>query len=337
MNRPRLLTGDRPTGRLHLGHYVGSLANRIRLQDEYECFFIVADYHMLTTRLDHLSEVADNIEQAVLDWLSVGIDPARSVVYLQSLVPQVAELHLIFSMLVTTPRLQRLPSLKDTMRDLHITQPSYGLLGYPVLQAADILCVRGELVPVGRDNTGNIELTREIARRFNDQFGAIFPIPEGLMGEVPMLVGTDGQTKMSKSLGNTINLSDDADTVRAKVSKMYTDPNRLRATDPGTVEGNPVFIYHEAFNDNRDQVEDLKARYRSGTVGDVEVKRLLAEAINRFLEPFRERRREFEGKPGLVGKLLQEGSARVREETANTVRDARSAMGLSYDSIFGGG
>ena len=335
MNRPRLLTGDRPTGRLHLGHYVGSLANRVRLQDEYECFFLVADYHMLTTRLDNLSEVAGNIEEMVLDWLSVGIDPQRSIVYLQSLVPQVAELHLLFSMLVTTPRLQRLPSLKDTMRDLHITQPSYGLLGYPVMQAADILCVRGELVPVGRDQESHIELTREIARRFNEMFGPVLPEPKALVGDVPTLVGTDGKAKMSKSLGNTINLSDDADTVRAKVSKMYTDPNRLRATDPGTVEGNPVFVYHEAFNDNRDQVEDLKTRYRSGTVGDVVVKRWLAEAINRFLDPFRERRREFEGKPGLVGRLLQEGSARVREETAHTVRDARAAMGLSYDSIFG--
>ncbi len=336
MSKPRLLTGDRPTGRLHLGHYVGSLKNRVRLQDDYACFFLVADYHMLTTRLDHLDEVAENIEQMVLDWLSVGIDPKRSVVYLQSLVPQVAELHLLFSMLVTTPRLQRLPALKETMRDLHITNPSYGLLGYPVLQAADILCVKGEIVPVGRDQASHIELTREIARRFNDTFAPVFPEAQGLEGDVPMLIGTDGQAKMSKSLGNTINLSDDADAVRAKVSKMYTDPKRIRATDPGTVEGNPVFIYHDAFNDDRDQVDDLKTRYRAGRVGDVEVKKLLAEALNRFLDPIRERRREFESQRGLVGRLLTEGSERVRDETARTVREARAAMGLSYDSLFGG-
>ncbi len=335
MGKPRLLTGDRPTGRLHLGHYVGSLQNRVRLQDDYDCFFLVADYHMLTTRLDHLDEVSGNIEQMVLDWLSAGIDPERCVVYLQSLVPQVAELHLLFSMLVSTPRLQRLPALKETMRDLHITNPSYGLLGYPVLQAADILCVKGEIVPVGRDQASHIELTREIARRFNETFGPVFPEPQGVEGQVPLLVGTDGKAKMSKSLGNAINLSDDAETVRSKVMRMYTDPKRVHATDPGTVEGNPVFIYHDAFNDDLGQVEDLKALYRAGRVGDVEVKKLLAAALNRFLDPLRERRRELEAKPGLVGRLLVEGSERVRDETARTVREAREAMGLSYTSLFG--
>lgn len=335
MSRPRLLTGDRPTGRLHLGHYVGTVQNRVRLQDDYTCFFIVADYHMLTTRLDHLDEVAQNIEQMVLDWLSAGIAPDRSTLFLQSLVPQIAELNLLFSMLVTVPRLQRVPNLKDTMRDLHIQQPSYGLLGYPVLQAADILCVKGNLVPIGKDQASHIEVTREIARRFNETFGEVFPVPDGLIGDVPTLVGTDGQAKMSKSLGNTIDLADDEDAVRAKVSKMYTDPNRLRATDPGTVEGNPVFIYHDAFNDDAGQVAELKERYRAGAVGDVEVKKLLAEAINRFLGPIRERRREYASQPGLVGKLLRQGSERVREETATTVREARAAMGLAYGAIFG--
>lgn len=335
MAQKRLLTGDRPTGRLHLGHYVGTLQNRVRLQGEYECFFLVADYHMLTTRLDHLDEVAANIESMVLDWLSVGIDPERATLFLQSRVPQIAELQLLFSMLVTVPRLQRVPTLKETMRDLHIRQPTYGLLGYPVLQAADILCVRGDIVPVGRDQASHIEVTREIARRFNETFGPVFPIPEGLEGDVATLVGTDGQAKMSKSLGNAIDLADDPETVRAKVSKMYTDPNRIRATDPGTVEGNPVFIYHDAFNDDVAQVDELKERYRAGKVGDVEVKKLLAEAINRFLDPIRERRRQYEGRPGLVGQLLREGSDRVREETAATVRDARDAMGLSYATVFG--
>ncbi|HWP29033.1 MAG TPA: tryptophan--tRNA ligase [Chloroflexota bacterium] len=330
MERKRVLTGDRPTGKLHLGHWVGTLQNRIRLQDEYECFFLVADYHMLTTRLDNLHEIEGNIRDMVLDYLAVGIDPERSTIYLQSLVPEVTELHLIFSMLTTVPRLQRIPTLKETMRNLHIETPSYGLLGYPVLQAADILMVRANLVPVGKDQASHLELTREIARRFNDLFRPVFPLPETLLGEVPTLVGIDGKAKMSKSLNNAIFLSDDPATVERRVMRMYTDPTRIHATDPGHVRGNPVFIYHDIFNPNREEVEDLKRRYRAGRVGDVEVKQKLARAINAFLEPFRQRRAEYERRPGIVDEILRAGSERARREAQETLRLVREAMGLNY-------
>src|SRR3954467_1271483 len=290
MARGRILTGDRPTGKLHLGHWVGTLQNRVRLQDEYDCFFLVADYHMLTTRVDNLGEIEENVRGLVLDYLAAGIDPERSTIYLQSLAPQVAELHLLFSMITTVPRLQRVPSLKEVMRNLHIETPSYGLLGYPVLQAADILMVRANLVPVGKDQASHLEITREVARRFNDLFGPIFPEPETLIGDVPTLVGTDGKAKMSKSLDNAIYLSDDEKTVERRVMSMYTDPTRLRATDPGHVEGNPVFTYHDAFNPNTEEVEEMKRLYRIGGIGDVAVKRALVKALNDFLDPIREER-----------------------------------------------
>jgi len=258
----RLLTGDRPTGHLHLGHYVGTLHNRVRLQDEYDCFFLLADLHLLTTRLENLDEIRANSRDIVLDYLSVGIDPARSTIVLQSLIPQTAELQLIFSMLVTVPRLQRVPTLKEVMKDLHIQQPSLGLLAYPVLQAADILIVRGEIVPVGKDQASHLEVTREIARRFNEQFAPVFPEPQTLIGEVGTLPGIDGKAKMSKSLGNAIHLADDLEEVRRKVMSMYTDPTRIHPTDPGHVEGNPVFIYHDAFNPDKAEVAELKERYR---------------------------------------------------------------------------
>lgn len=327
----RMLTGDRPTGKLHLGHYVGSLANRVRLQDEYECFVFVADYHMLTTKLDGVSEVQRNVRELVLAYLSVGIDPSKTTIYLQSLVPEVTELHLLFSMLVTVPRLQRVPTLKEQMQALHIEAASYGLLGYPVLQAADILVVRGDVVPVGRDQSSHLEVTREIARRFNDLFGETLPVPDLLAGQVPTLVGLDGFAKMSKSLDNGIYLDDDPKTVERKVASMYTDPTRIRATDPGHVEGNPVFIYHDAFNRDKDEVEDLKTRYREGRVGDVEVKRRLARAINEFLEPIRTRRAEYEQQPEFVERILLEGSARAREEGRQTLESVRDAMGLNYE------
>jgi tryptophanyl-tRNA synthetase len=285
---------------------------------------------MLTTRLENLGEIEQYVRDLVLDYLAAGIDPERSVIYLQSLAPQVAELHLLLSMMITVPRLQRVPSLKEMMRNLHIEQPSYGLLGYPVLQAADILMVRANLVPVGKDQASHLEVTREIARRFNDLYGPVFPEPETLIGNVPTLVGTDGKAKMSKSLNNTIFLSDDAQTVERRVKSMYTDPTRLRATDPGHVRGNPVFAYHDAFNPNTDEVNDLKRRYRAGRVGDVEVKQKLARALNEFLEPLRERRAHYASQPGLVEEILQAGSERARREADETLRLAREAMGLNY-------
>jgi tryptophanyl-tRNA synthetase len=330
MKRKRILTGDRPTGDLHLGHYVGSLANRVRLQDEYECFFIIADYHALTTAYDRSAEVQGNIRSLVLDYLSVGMDPERSTIFLQSLVPEIPELYMLFSMLVSVPRLQRMPALKEVMRDLKLETATLGLLEYPVLQAADILCVRGDVVPVGKDQASHVELTREVARRFNDLYRPVFPEPEALIGEVPTLPGTDGKTKMSKSVGNAIFLSDDAETVRRKVMSMYTDPTRIHATDPGHVRGNPVFTYHDAFNDDKEEVADLKRRYRQGRVGDVEVKQRLIRVLDAFLEPIRERRARYEARPGLTEEIVEAGSRRARQEAQETLRLAREAMGLTY-------
>ncbi|MEK7860447.1 MAG: tryptophan--tRNA ligase, partial [Chloroflexota bacterium] len=301
-----------------------------RLQDTYDTFLLVADHHMLPTRLDHLEEIGQNVRAVVLDNLAAGIDPRKVTIYLQSLVPQTAEIHLYFSMLVTVPRAQRIPTLKDEMRDNNIRAPSYGLLGYPILQAADILCVKGDLVPVGRDQESHIELTREIARRFNELFAPVFPLPEALIPSEKLLPGIDGRDKMGKSLGNAIDLADDPEAVRRKVMSMYTDPQRIHATDPGTVEGNPVFIYHESFNDDHAEVDDLKERYRAGRVGDVEVKQRLVAALERFLAPVRERRARYENDPRLVEEIIASGSERARAEAARTLHEMRAAMKLDY-------
>jgi len=329
--KKRILTGDRPTGKMHLGHYVGTLANRVRLQDEYECFFIIADLHTLTTKpqKEFVEKIAENTRQMVLDYLSVGIDPEKSVVYMQSAVHEVYELNLFLEMLVNVPRLQRMPSLKDMAKTAHLKEMPFGLLGYPVLQAADILLPRSHLVPVGKDNEAHVEITREIARRFNTYYGEVFPIPDVLIGDVPVLIGTDGSAKMSKSAGNTIFLSDDSKTVEKKVRSMYTDPNRVSSDVPGKVEGNPVFIYHDAFNDNREEVEDLARRYREGKVGDVEVKQKLAAAINRFLDPLRERRQRYEEKKGFVDEFIYSGTMRMREEAKETLTLVKKAMGIT--------
>jgi tryptophanyl-tRNA synthetase len=331
MPTKRMLTGDRPTGKLHLGHWVGSIKNRVELQHDYESFFLIADLHMLTTKnsKEDIAEITGNARQMVLDWLAAGIEPDLATCYLQSAIPEVCEINTLFQNLVTVPRLERMPSLKEMARDAKKDEMPYGLLGYPVLQAADILCVKAHVVPVGKDNVAHVEVTREIARRFNYLYGEVFPEPECIVAEVPTLVGTDGQAKMSKSLGNTIYLSDDEATVRKKVGNMYTDPKRIRADIPGTVEGNPVFIYHDVFNPNKAEVEDLKSRYRAGKVGDVEVKEKLAVAINAFLDPMRERRARFEADSGLVDRLIVEGTERTRAEVKQTVFDMRKAMGLA--------
>jgi len=329
-NKKRILTGDRPTGPLHLGHYVGTLKNRVALQDQYDCFFIIADLHMLTTSptKDKIRELEKNINNLVLDYLSVGIDPEKSVIYRQSLVPEVAYLSLLFSMLVTVPRCQRVPTLKEVMSDLKIKKPSLGLLTYPVLQAADILMVKGDLVPVGKDQESHLELTREIAKTFNRMYGPVFPIPKTLIGEVGTLPGTDGQSKMSKSIGNCIYLSDDRATVEKKVMSMYTDPARIHATDPGKVEGNPVFAYLDAFDTDSAKVKELKDRYQKGTVGDVEVKKILSSTLNTLLAPIREKRSKYEKEPGLVEKIIKEGTKKAGSEAQKTLKEALSAMGL---------
>jgi tryptophanyl-tRNA synthetase len=328
----RLLTGLRPTGKFHLGNYVGTFEKDLELQNsgEYECFFLIADLHSLTTGYETANKIGDDIREGVLDFLAVGIDPNRSTLYLQSLIPEVSELFLLFTMLVSATRAQRIPTLKEQIRDLKLESASLGLLNYPVLQAADILMVRGEVVPVGKDQMSHIELTREVARRFNQLYAPVFPEPAYLEARFPVLPGTDGSPKMSKSIGNTIMLSDDAETIRKKVMAMYTDPTRLRATDPGHVKGNPVFVYHDAFNPNLEEVRDLKARYTRGTVGDVEVKQKLVVALNQFLEPVRERRAEYERQPGLLEDILAEGSRRARAEARETLDRAREAMGLNY-------
>lgn len=330
----RILTGDRPTGKLHLGHYVGSLQNRVALQDSYECFFIIADLHVLTTKptRDDIAVIPQNIRDLVLDHLAVGIDPNKVTFYVQSAVKEIYQLNLIFEMLVTVPRLTRLPSIKDMARNANIDEEQlpFGLLGYPVLQAGDILMPRAHLVPVGKDNEAHVEITREIARRFNYLYGEVFPEPEALVPDVGTLPGIDGQGKMSKSAGNAIFLSDDPKTVEQKVRGMYTDPNRIRADIPGRVEGNPVFAYHDAFNPDLDEVNDLKLRYRQGRVGDVEVKRKLSAALEQFLAPIRERRAHYEANPALVDEIIAAGNERTRAVARETVQMMEAAMGLTY-------
>ncbi|MGD2144655.1 MAG: tryptophan--tRNA ligase [Anaerolineae bacterium] len=334
MNEKRMLTGDRPTGRLHLGHYVGSLKNRVQLQHAYESFFIIADLHVLTTRpkKEHVEEMRHDIHEIVLDYLAVGIDPEKSTTFVQSAIPGTYELNLIFEMLVSVPRLERIPSIKEMAEDADLPSLSFGLLGYPVLQAADILLPRAHVVPVAKDNQSHVELAREIARKFNRLYGKIFPEPEAVLGDT--LVGTDGRAKASKSRGNVIFLSDDVETVREKVRKMYTDPLRVRAEIPGRVEGNPVFTYHDAFNDDKQEVAELKERYRKGRVGDTEVKERLARAINRFLDPIRERRDSYAAQPRLIAEILTQGNRRVREESEETTALVRETMGLpSLESL----
>jgi tryptophanyl-tRNA synthetase len=332
MNKKRILTGDRPTGKLHLGHYVGTLKNRIKLQDEYETFIILADLHTLTTKpgKDDIKKIESNVRDLMLDYLSVGIDPQKVVFYRQSQIQEVAYLYLLFSMLVTKSRLERMPTLKEVMRDLKIENASLGLLSYPVLQSADILMVRANLVPVGKDQESHVELTREIAQKFNQMYGGdVFPEPEALIGnESVTLVGTDGKSKMSKSVGNCIYLSDSADEVAKKVMSMYTDPNRIHGNEPGNVEGNPVFIYHDIFNTNKEEVADLKSRYQIGNIKDVEVKEKLAAAINNFLDPIREKRVELEKNPELIQKILEEGNKKARAEAQETLKMVKEAMGF---------
>lgn len=331
--KKRILTGDRPTGKLHLGHYVGSIKNRVELQDQYECYLIIADLHMLTTKpaKEDILSARENIHEMVLDYLACGIDPSKTTIYLQSATPAVYQMNLIFEMMISINRLTGLPSLKEMARNAHLEPDSipFGLIGYPVLQSADILMPRAHLVPVGKDNEAHVELCRDIARKFNMLYGEVFPLPEVQPGHFPTLLGTDGKGKMSKSAGNCIFLSDDAKTVEKKVRGMYTDPARIHADIAGTVEGNPVFQYHDVFNPNKEEVEDLKTRYREGKVGDVEVKEKLTFALNRYLDPIRERRQQFASQKGLVEKTIYEGTQKMIAVSNQTVKEMLSAMGIS--------
>lgn len=327
-----LLTGDRPTGRLHLGHWVGSIQNRVKLQDLYQCYYLIADLHTLTTKpgKDDILAMREHILQSVIDNLSCGLDPDKVTIYLQSAVPEVTEIQLLFSMLVSINRLTGLPSIKEMAKNAHLAEESipFGLIGYPVLQAADVLLAKANIVPVGKDNLAHIELARDIVRRFNLYYGETLPEPQALLSDCPTLVGTDNKGKMSKSAGNCILLSDDQKMVEKRVKSMYTDPNRVRADTPGTVEGNPVFSYHDIFNPDKKEVEDLKQRYREGTVGDVEVKAKLSSAINHFLDPIREKRAYYEGEKGLIEQIIVQGTEKMRDVASDTLREIKAAMGL---------
>ncbi len=333
MTRERLLTGDRPTGLLHLGHLVGSIRNRVALQDRYDCYFIIADLHTLTTkpRKEEILKARESIIEMVTDYIACGIDPLKSTIYLQSAIHAVYELNLIFSMMISLNRLTGLPSIKDMAKAAQMEDEGtpFGLIGYPVLQAADILGPRAVMVPIGKDNESHVECTRDIARRFNHLYGEVFPMPEALIGDVASLIGTDGKAKMSKSLNNAIFLSDDPKTVEKKVKGMYTDPNRIRADIPGTVEGNPLFIYHDAFNPCKSEVDSFKERYRAGTVSDVEVKMALVEALNKMLAPIREKRAVLLADKGYIEKVIVEGTEKARAVFDETLKEVRSAMGLS--------
>ena len=320
----------RPTGKLHLGHLVGALENWASLQDQYDCFYFVADWHALTSDYADTSAIVSHAYDMAADWIAAGLDPERSTLFVQSLVPEHAELYLLLSMTIPTPWLERVPTYKEQMEQLSEKDLStLGFLGYPLLQTADIIIYNAHFVPVGEDQVPHLELSREIVRRFQNFYGDLFTEPQPLLTTFPRLPGLDNR-KMSKSYANTINLSDDAATVTKKVRQMYTDPKRVRADIPGTVEGNPVFMYHDAFNPDAAEVEDLKARYRAGTVGDVEVKTKLARALNAHLEPMRARRAEVLARPERLRDILHEGSAKARALAIETMERVRSAVKLRY-------
>lgn len=314
----------RPTGKLHLGHLVGALENWVALQDEFQNYHLIADYHALTTDPDSTSLESNSFEM-VIDWLAAGIDPARSPMFRQSQVKQHAELHLLFSMLITTARLERNPSLKEQVRDLELETIAYGHLGYPVLQAADILLYRGEVVPVGEDQLPHIEITREIARRFNAQYGEVFPEPEGRVTKFPRLPGLDGK-KMSKSLGNSILLSDSPEEIQKKMRTAVTDPQKVRRNDPGRPDVCLVFAYHQKFNPS--EVAEIREGCESGRLGCVDCKMRCAAKIVEATAPIRERRAHFESRPDEVRSILREGESRARVVAAETMDRVHTVMHL---------
>ena len=333
--RRTILTGDRPTGALHLGHYVGSLRNRVALQHQYETFVLIADLQALTDHADDPALIRQSVIEVALDYLAVGIDPAVAAIVVQSQVPELAELTMYFLNVVTVARLQRNPTVKEEMRQrgFEADVPA-GFFVYPVSQAADITAFGAHLVPVGADQLPMIEQTVEIVRRFNRLYGPVLVEPEALVPDVGRLPGTDGSAKMGKSLGNAISLSDPADVVVRKVMGMFTDPGHLRVTDPGRIEGNPVFAYLDAFDPDTSAVAELKTRYRAGGLGDVALKRRLIEVLEGFLGPIRSRRTAFAQDLEPVHAILREGTVRGRARAAGTLMAVRRAMGL-YDPFPG--
>lgn len=336
MPKPRLLTGDTPTGKLHLGHYVGSLENRIALQNDYECYFLIADTHAFTTRAERPAEIRQSVIDIATDYLAAGIDPNKSTMFVESMVPAIYELSCLFSMLIPFPRLMRNPTIKDEIRDKELGDNySFGFLLYPVMQVADILAFRPEVVPVGEDQIPHLEMTREVARKFNQLYCGVdpqsdeqglLPVIEPKLGRVKRLVGLGGPgkngqlLKMSKSLNNSILLSDDADLVRKKVMGIYTDPKRLKATDPGTVENNPLWIFHDTFNDDKKWVEEAKAKYRAGTIGDVDCKKRLAEVLIELLKPMQVRYQELAKNPDYVLQVLRNGAEKANKIANETLK-----------------
>ena len=325
MPKKRILSGMRPTGKLHIGHYVGALENWVKLQDEFDNFHLIADYHALTTNLDTSSIYNDSIDM-LIDWLAAGLDPKKSPMFRQSQIKQHAELNLIFEMLITVNRLERNPTLKDQVRDLNIDNIIFGHLGYPVLQAADILLYKGDAVPVGEDQVPHVEITREIARKFNNQYGNVFPEPEPKLTKFARLPGLDGNAKMSKSLGNTLLLSDDPETVKSKMKKAVTDPQKVRKGDPGNPEICLVFSYHKKFNQS--EVPDIEKGCRSGTLGCFDCKMNCASKISKFIEPVREKRQYYENNLNEVKDILADGEKRGREVAIQTMDEVHGKMGI---------
>jgi len=323
MKKKRILSGMRPTGKLHIGHYVGALENWVNLQDKYESYHLIADYHVLTTDLNTNNIYSDTIDM-LIDWLAAGLDPVKSPMFRQSQIKEHTELYLIFSMLITANRLERNPTVKEQARALHIEQIIYGHLGYPVLQAADILLYKGDAVPVGEDQVPHVEITREIARKFNNQYGEVFPEPDALLTKFSRLPGLDGSAKMSKSLGNTILLSDEPETVKAKLRKAVTDPQKIRRNDPGRPEICLIFSYHKKFNP--EEVTQIEADCRSGALGCVDCKLNCGQTISSFLAPIIEKRKYFEKNMNEVYDILADGEKRGKKTAEETMSDVHSKM-----------
>jgi len=328
MNKKRILTGDTPSGKLHIGHYVGTLENRVKLQHEYDTYILLANVHAYANDYSKSELINKNVYEVFLDNLAAGVDPEVSTIYLESGIPETLELYSYFLTMVTHARATRNPSVKEEIKYKKL-DPSMGFICYPILQAADVLGFNANLVPVGEDQLPVIEQTREIARDFNKVYGETFIVPEAKVGRVARLVGTDGKNKMSKSGQNAILLSDDETTLRKKIQACYTDPNRIHANDPGKVEGNPVFEYHEAFNPDKAEVEDLKKRYRLGLVGDKEVKDKLFVVMNNFLAPIREKRKYYEDRPKVAKEILIESTKRARRVVTETVEKVREQMEIN--------
>lgn len=323
MPKKRILSGMRPTGKLHIGHYVGALENWVKLQDEYESFHLIADYHVLTTSLD-TSDIYQNSIEMLIDWLASGLDPVKSPMFRQSQIKQHTELNLILGMLITVNRLERNPTLKDQVRDLNIEHVIYGHLGYPVLQTADILLYKGNAVPVGDDQVPHVEISREIARKFNNHFGDVFPEPEALLTKFSRLPGLDGNAKMSKSLGNTILLSDNAETVKAKLKKAVTDPQKVRKGDPGNPDICLVYSYHKKFNP--EEIKEIESGCRSGNLGCFDCKMKCAAKISNFLEPIIEKRKYYEIRMDDVKNILFDGEKRARKVAEATMNEVHNNM-----------